>query len=240
MKNQKKKFINNDNFFFIYLIGDNMFIAHRGNDHHSFHENSLNALLDSLSRAYIDGVEFDVRLTKDNVIVLIHNMLIDFVSDGNGFVSTKTLRELKKYNFGTKEETEKITTLAEFLKQVHSSKIILIEIKEEKENYERWRKALKQLLRKYRKLNIYICSFNYELLIYLKKHIKHIPYGLIIGYMMNTKKNISNFEFLSYHYRSYEETNKSTMIWTINNKALYLSYHELADYIITDKAYSLI
>jgi len=47
-----------------------MLIAHRGNDNHNYRENSEEAIIYSLSRTYIDGIECDLRLTKDNEIVL--------------------------------------------------------------------------------------------------------------------------------------------------------------------------
>ena len=44
-------------------------IAHRGLDNHKYSENSFKAILTSLNEKYIDGVEFDVRITKDKKIV---------------------------------------------------------------------------------------------------------------------------------------------------------------------------
>jgi glycerophosphoryl diester phosphodiesterase len=46
-----------------------------------------------------DGVEFDVQLTRDGEIVVIHDERIDRVSDCEGFVKDYTLAELKKINF---------------------------------------------------------------------------------------------------------------------------------------------
>ena len=87
MLNKKKK--EDRSSFFIYLIGDIMFlIAHRGNNDHGFSENSKKAILNSLKEEYIDGVEFDVHITKDNKIVLIHDCVIDFISEGSGLVKS--------------------------------------------------------------------------------------------------------------------------------------------------------
>ena len=53
-------------------------IAHRGNNN-DLRENSKEAILSALNQPYIDGVEFDVRMTKDKKIVIIHDSLINFI-----------------------------------------------------------------------------------------------------------------------------------------------------------------
>lgn len=47
-------------------------IAHRGNDN-IHRENSIKGIINSLNKEYIDGAEFDIRLTKDNIFVLNHD-----------------------------------------------------------------------------------------------------------------------------------------------------------------------
>jgi glycerophosphoryl diester phosphodiesterase len=46
-----------------------------------------------------DGVEFDVQLTKDGEVVVIHDEKLDRVSVGIGYVKDFTLAELKRLNF---------------------------------------------------------------------------------------------------------------------------------------------
>lgn len=48
----------------------------------------------------VDLLEFDLHLTKDGVLVLMHDHEIDRTSDGSGKICDKTLAELKEYNFG--------------------------------------------------------------------------------------------------------------------------------------------
>lgn len=213
-----------------------MFIAHRGNDNHKYRENSEKALLYSLSQIYIDGVECDIRLTKDNEIVLLHDTLIDFKSNGTGFVHNLTLKELLSYSFNN----EKVTVLKDLLSKINSKKILLLEIKEERgDTLEQWIKALTLILPKYSNLNIYLCSFNYDLLIELKKYF-NVPIGIIVGYVMNQSKDIGLFDFVMYHYRSFKYTNKVIMLWTVNDKEKFKKYKLKADYIITDKAYQFV
>jgi len=64
-----------------------------------------------------DGVEFDVQLTRDNELVVIHDETVDRTSNGSGYVKDFTLSELKKLNFNKKGITNpkfmEIPTLAE-------------------------------------------------------------------------------------------------------------------------------
>ena len=104
-------------------------IAHRANGF-EYKENTKEAILKCLDTDYIDGIEIDVRMTKDKKIVIIHDSLINFVSDGSGIVSNMNYDELLKYNFGTKENISKIALLDDVLSLINNNKIILIELKE--------------------------------------------------------------------------------------------------------------
>lgn len=48
-----------------------------------------------------DGLECDVRLTVDGHLVCLHDRRIDRTSDGWGVVSTKTLDQLSRHDFGS-------------------------------------------------------------------------------------------------------------------------------------------
>ncbi len=76
-----------------------------------FPENSLAGFAFALEQG-IDGLEFDVHLTKDNVPVVIHDERIDRTTDGFGRVVDYTYDELREFHL---ENGEGIPTLAEFL-----------------------------------------------------------------------------------------------------------------------------
>ncbi len=46
-----------------------------------------------------DLIEFDLRLTKDKVPVLLHDQTIDRTSNGKGYPADYTLAELRRFNF---------------------------------------------------------------------------------------------------------------------------------------------
>ena len=47
-----------------------------------------------------DGVECDVRLTRDGHLVCVHDRRVDRTSTGTGLVSDMTLAELREFNWG--------------------------------------------------------------------------------------------------------------------------------------------
>lgn len=213
------------------------FIAHRGNDD-DLAENSKEAILNALNKPYIDGVEFDIRITKDNKFVINHNATVNLNSNKSGFIKNMTLKELKKIDFRNNNKIYKIATLNEVLKNINSNKVIIIEIKEE-QNYTKYQqKKLIKLLNKYNYLNIYLVSFNYKLIYNLKDSFSNC--GLIIGKILNRNKDISPFPFLLIpldFYKKYEGI-QELFIWTINCQK---DLKEIKDdsYVITDKAYFL-
>ncbi len=54
----------------------------------------------------VDILEFDLHLTKDDELVLMHDHEIDRTSNGTGKICDMTLAELKTYNFGYNFQTE--------------------------------------------------------------------------------------------------------------------------------------
>ena len=47
-------------------------------------------------------IEFDVQLTRDNALVLMHDATVDRTTDGKGKVSEMTLAELRRLDAGVR------------------------------------------------------------------------------------------------------------------------------------------
>ena len=206
-------------------------ISHRGSNVSNYKPNTKQALLTALSLDFISGIEFDIRITKDKKIVIIHDPIINLISNGSGIVKKMKYKKMLKYNFGTKENPSKICTLEELLDNIKSNKKILIELKEESDDFVNFVDIVYRIIKNYN-LNIYITSFNYELIKYFST--KYHNCGLIIGYGINTKRlyNHFNFNILTYKYRKIYNK-KETFLWTINEKK-----NDLENYnIITDQPY---
>lgn len=75
----------------------------------------------------VNAIELDVRKTKDNELVVIHDAEVDRTTNGKGLVSELTLSEIKKLST---EKGEKIPTLEEALDFIDRKAKILVEIKE--------------------------------------------------------------------------------------------------------------
>jgi glycerophosphoryl diester phosphodiesterase len=73
--------------------------AHRGGAD-ALPEHTLGAYLRALDEG-ADGLECDVRLTRDGHLVCVHDRKLDRTSNGRGLVSTKTLAELDRLDFGS-------------------------------------------------------------------------------------------------------------------------------------------
>lgn len=91
--------------------------AHRGaSDTHP--ENTLTAFREAIMLG-AQMIEFDVALTKDGSLVLMHDATVDRTTDGSGTVADLTLEEIRKLDAGSwkhkKFKGEKVPTLREML-----------------------------------------------------------------------------------------------------------------------------
>lgn len=101
-------------------------------------ENTLLSIKEAID-AGVDMIETDLRLTKDKVVVLMHDDTVDRTTTGSGRVSDMTLEELRTLDAGGRMgkayEGLKVPTLREFCELVDGCKELLfnIEIKERTE-----------------------------------------------------------------------------------------------------------
>jgi len=104
---------------------DILVIAHRG-DWRYAPENSLHAIQNCIDMG-IDMVEIDVRMTKDSVLVLMHDETIDRTTTGTGLLADWTMDSLQTLylkNGAGHPTHHKIPTLKEAL-QMSQGKIML-------------------------------------------------------------------------------------------------------------------
>jgi glycerophosphoryl diester phosphodiesterase len=79
--------------------GRPLVFAHRGGAD-ALPEHTLAAYLRALDEG-ADGVECDVRLTRDGHLVCVHDRRLNRTSNGTGLVSAKTLAELEELDFAS-------------------------------------------------------------------------------------------------------------------------------------------
>lgn len=74
-------------------------VAHRGSSH-AVAEHTLAAYRQAIEEG-ADALECDVRLTRDGVLVCVHDRRVDRTSDGSGVVSTLELADLRQLDFAS-------------------------------------------------------------------------------------------------------------------------------------------
>lgn len=150
-------------------------IKHRGYHDSFIKENSLEGIKNALNDSKYIGVEFDVRVTLDNELVIFHN----------AYYKDKLVR---KINY--KELPLYVPKLEEIL-MLETDKIFLIEIKDIHNNYENFLNVIK----KYDKKNLYIMSFSNKTIFKLDIPKRNYKIG-VLNYVFNTSKNISKLDFV--------------------------------------------
>jgi glycerophosphoryl diester phosphodiesterase len=109
-----------------------MLIAHRGFSGR-YPENTLWAFREAM-KLPVDGIELDIRRTRDGVLVVIHDETVDRTTFGSGRVSELTWDELRQLDAGAwKGEEfagERIPRLDEVLELVNGQTVLHLEIKE--------------------------------------------------------------------------------------------------------------
>ncbi len=102
-----------------------LIIAHRGLSG-LYPENTLLAFREAVKWG-VDGIETDVRRTRDGAIVCLHDETLDRTTNLSGKLSEYTLQEVRRADAG---RGERIPTLWEALDEIDGKAMLCIEIKE--------------------------------------------------------------------------------------------------------------
>lgn len=110
---------------------NNIYVAaHRGWSE-KYPENTMESFCAAVELG-VDQLEFDVRVTKDNELVVIHDATVDRTTDGTGLVCEKTLQELKALDAGGHKGEQfhgcKIPTLRELMELVKDHETITLDV----------------------------------------------------------------------------------------------------------------
>ncbi|MEW5321245.1 glycerophosphodiester phosphodiesterase family protein [Geobacillus thermoleovorans] len=161
--------------------------AHRGFSG-CYPENTMIAF----QKAYAYGakaLEFDVQITKDGKIIVIHDEKIDRTTNGKGFVKDFTVDQIKKLDAGSwfdqLYKDEKIPTLDEVIKwlsTIERKMIVNIELKSKEFSQ---RKILRELINvierhNFLKHHIVFSSFLIENLIELRNLDRDVSLALLL------------------------------------------------------------
>lgn len=209
--------------------------AHRGLHSSSVAENSMTAFRLAVERGY--GIELDIRLTKDEKLVVFHDNTLERVTGANGRVDEFDYDELSSLKLSGTEDG--IPLFSEVLSLVDGKVPLLIELKENAGSLLVTEKAL-ELLSSYKGEYI-IESFNPLSLKLIKEKRPDVLRGMLsMDYMKEERfrkplyfalKNLlTNFmcrpDFISYDHKSYKNISLRlcrflfgavTVAWTITS-----------------------
>lgn len=153
-------------------------IGHRGARGYR-RENTLASIQKAIELG-ADAIEFDVHISQDGAVVLMHDKTVNRTTNGKGLVSHKTLQELKQLDAGN---GEKIPTLEEVLELVNKKAQVNIELKEQG-NALPVTTIIKQYVSKkgWKYDDFFVSSFNHQELQEFKRLLPQVRIGaLIVG-----------------------------------------------------------
>jgi glycerophosphoryl diester phosphodiesterase len=81
--------------------------------------NSLESIIKCINIG-ADGAEFDVQMTKDSVLVIYHDELLEESTNGSGYIHDKNWSEIKHLNYTTFLETYKVASVEDVFQALKS------------------------------------------------------------------------------------------------------------------------
>lgn len=211
-------------------------ISHRGA---SFYEPENT--ISSFQRAVDLGsgiIEFDVRKTLDNELVVIHDSKLDRTTNGKGLVRSKTLYEIKKLDAG---KGQTVPAVSEVFESFKGKVNFVVELKEE--NTE---EQILELIHKFNISNeVILVSFKKKVLKRLSTIDRFIKTGLITLFGYNCAQTAlslgcsavaTNNMFVTVNKIRKAHDNKLLFYcWTVNNKQRCLTLKNMGvDGVITN------
>ena len=208
-------------------------------------ENTLPAFKTALK--YNLGIELDIRITKDNKIVVFHDSNVKRLTGVDKFVKDMTYEELKSLKLLDTDDT--IPTLEDVLKLVEGKVLLLIEIKTAPKGF---LEKLNRLLIDYNG-KVLLQSFNPFIIKKIASNsLKRYKKGILLTNQYNglrgalydvyvyeylIKKDYCNFisspkELV---FKVKEKSNKELFIWTIRTKEEFVKYKKYSNSLICEE-----
>ncbi|MDV7757726.1 glycerophosphodiester phosphodiesterase [Liquorilactobacillus mali] len=179
-------------------------------------ENSLEGFRYAIEH-HIDGLEFDVHLTKDNIPVVLHDETVDRTTNEKGEIRSFSLSELQELKL---ENGESIPTLKEVLELVGTSPVQLnIELKTDKMNYPGIEKIVLDMVKSYDLDEpVVYSSFNLDTLKRCKKIDDSQLYcWLTMHKVPEAALFVKKLGLSGLHLHHYQKDNILQRIWTVND-----------------------
>jgi glycerophosphoryl diester phosphodiesterase len=210
-------------------------IGHRGSPVYA-PENTL-ASFEAAIRQGADAIEFDVNLTADNRVIVIHDSRVERTTNGRGFVSRLPLDVIRTLDAGSwfldQFQGEKIPTLEEVFEWMGHRIFMNIELKKYSPPGDKLIDEVVAIVKKFNiQERILFSSFYSANLLKAKQLLPEVPCGLLVraGVLGRTALNsgLQNPEYDAIHphlrdvnpeliNRSHE-MGKKVNVWTVNRQ----------------------
>ncbi|GAA6112999.1 MAG: glycerophosphodiester phosphodiesterase [Apilactobacillus sp.] len=179
-------------------------------------ENSLQGFRYALYH-HIDGLEFDVHLTKDNIPVVIHDERIDRTTDGRGLVNSYTYEELSQFSL---ENYERIPKLEELLALIEGRDVLVnLEFKTDKIHYPNIEKIVVDMVSKFELLHpVIYSSFNLSSVKIVQQLVDDAQFAYLTDRRVDNPKEFlltNHLDALHLQFFQPDIENKER-VWTVN------------------------
>lgn len=152
-------------------------ISHRGYSAKA-PENTISSVKRSLE-SNLYGIEVDVRLTKDNVPLLLHDKSLNRTTNVSGYLSNYKYSDLSKISAGSwfskKFVNERVPYLGDVIQLINAQSRLIIDTKLDTNNWKHLVEIIIKLIKKYHAYSwIEVQSIDKRILQYVKKTDKKV------------------------------------------------------------------
>lgn len=211
-----------------------LIIAHRGASGYA-PENTI-AAMDIAINQGCDGIELDVQLTKDEVVIVHHDWTFDRTTSGSGEVKDLTYEEIKTFDAGSwfsKDfKGEKVPTLEDVVRHLPKDLLLNVEIKSRSFDSRGLEKKVVEILEKNERIeNTIISSFNHTCLKKVQELNPEIKLGILyeahmlnpINYFDSTDLNLysvhpCNYYLIEDFVKEIHHRGMKIYTWTVNDE----------------------
>jgi len=199
-------------------------VAHRGFSS-EYPENTILSFQKAIE-IKADGIELDLRETKNGEIIVMHDEKVDRTTDGTGYVEEMNYEEIKKLDAGKWKgnfKNVKVPSLKEVFEKIGNKITYFIEIKKAKVS-----EVIKTIDDFKLKENVIICSFHIDYLLKSKKLSPEIPVAFItssfpenFSYLIKNGINMLNILHTEMDDGRFIQLTKRgilTHVWTVDKK----------------------
>lgn len=164
-----------------------------------------------------DGMEFDVHLSSDKEVVIIHDERLDRTSDGKGLISDFSLKDLKKLNMSNlyKDlDRQEIMTLDEYFDLVKDLDFVSnIELKNSIYSYEGLEERVSSIIKNFKiEDKVLVSSFNHNSVLEFKEKNRNVKCGLLVDCVLYKPWDYMKDLGIEYYHPSAYLIDKDTVV----------------------------